>query len=157
MGRIVINKTENGQTVILNDTSQEVSGGYFDKEMEWHEFGGGKTFVNPEVHMTAIRGENVDSSIEIPITTGFYSENGYLTDSTCYLPEDENEVEINFYATSSETPNEFYIYSSLKGYHYEFNVTNTENCSFSDVGKITVSDISEPCSLTITYTAALPL
>lgn len=53
MGRIVINKTENGQTVILNDTAQEVNGGYFDKEMEWHEFGdSGSEFINVTVSVT---------------------------------------------------------------------------------------------------------
>ena len=37
MGRIVINETENKQTVILNDTPEGVEGGYFDDEMLWHE------------------------------------------------------------------------------------------------------------------------
>lgn len=40
MGRIVINETENKQTVILNDRASGVSGGYFDNGMNWHEFGG---------------------------------------------------------------------------------------------------------------------
>lgn len=39
MGRIVINETENKQTVILNDTPEGVSGGYFDATMNWHEMG----------------------------------------------------------------------------------------------------------------------
>lgn len=42
MGRIVINRTENDQTVILNDTPEGVSGGYFDRDMVWNELGGGE-------------------------------------------------------------------------------------------------------------------
>lgn len=45
MGRIVINETENKQTVILNDSPEGVEGGYFDSLMEWHDFGGGGTEV----------------------------------------------------------------------------------------------------------------
>lgn len=41
MGRIVINETENKQTVILNDSPEGVEGGYFDEAMEWHELRGG--------------------------------------------------------------------------------------------------------------------
>lgn len=39
MGRTVINETENKQTVILNDSAEGVSGGYFDKDMIWKELG----------------------------------------------------------------------------------------------------------------------
>jgi hypothetical protein len=41
MGRIVINETENKQTVILNDSPTGVDGGYFDAQMEWHSLGEG--------------------------------------------------------------------------------------------------------------------
>lgn len=41
MGRIVINETENKQTLILNDTPEGVYGGYFDSTMNWHDFEGG--------------------------------------------------------------------------------------------------------------------
>lgn len=41
MGRIVINETENKQTVILNDSPAGVEGGYFDAQMVWHDMGGG--------------------------------------------------------------------------------------------------------------------
>ncbi len=37
MGRTVINETENKQTVILNDSADNISGGYFDADMVWHE------------------------------------------------------------------------------------------------------------------------
>lgn len=37
MGRIVINETENKQTVILNDSPEGVEGGFFDADMGWHE------------------------------------------------------------------------------------------------------------------------
>lgn len=40
MGRIVINETENKQTVILNDSPAGIEGGYFDAQMNWHEMGG---------------------------------------------------------------------------------------------------------------------
>ena len=36
MGRTIINETENKQTVILNDSAESVSGGFFDADMEWH-------------------------------------------------------------------------------------------------------------------------
>lgn len=42
MGRIVINETENKQTVILNDSPEEITGGYFDKDMIWTDLGGPK-------------------------------------------------------------------------------------------------------------------
>lgn len=41
MGRIVINETENKQTVILNDSPAGVEGGYFDAQMIWHDMGSG--------------------------------------------------------------------------------------------------------------------
>ena len=47
MGRIVINETENKQTVILNDSPAGVEGGYFDSQMVWHEMGGGSD--TPEI------------------------------------------------------------------------------------------------------------
>lgn len=39
MGRTVISKTENKQTIILNDSAESVSGGFFDADMEWHKLG----------------------------------------------------------------------------------------------------------------------
>lgn len=36
MGRTVINETENKQTVILNDSPEGISGGYFDSQMNWN-------------------------------------------------------------------------------------------------------------------------
>lgn len=41
MGRIVINKTDAGQKVLLDTNEEGVTGGYFDSEEVWHEFGGG--------------------------------------------------------------------------------------------------------------------
>lgn len=35
MGRIVINQTENKQTIILNDSPEGIEGGFFDKDMNW--------------------------------------------------------------------------------------------------------------------------
>lgn len=91
MGRIVINKTENGQTVILNDTAQEVSGGYFDSTMNWHELGGeapqseavyvGKTFkvrtdftpvVSSSYDVLPIFGQRVDSGVSYQRTYVVY-------------------------------------------------------------------------------------
>lgn len=40
MGRTVINQTENKQTIILNDSPEGVTGGYFDQDMVWTEIGG---------------------------------------------------------------------------------------------------------------------
>ena len=40
MGRTVINETENKQTVILNDSPEGISGGFFDANMVWHALGG---------------------------------------------------------------------------------------------------------------------
>ena len=160
MGRIVINETENKQTIILNDSQEGVEGGYYDSQEQWHEFGkSDKTFANPEAHITAIRGENVDSSIEIGIIDGlYYIEDGYLTYDKFYLLEDENETEFTLYATSDgDNLNAFYLYVNDENYHYEFDVTNTVNCSFSGGNSITVSDISKPCSFTVTYTEALPI
>lgn len=157
MGKIVINKTDAGQKVLLDTAEEGVTGGYFDKQEQWHEFVMGNTFINPEVHITAIRGENVDSAIEIPITVGLIVEDGYLNCTNLYLGEDENEVEFNFYATNSEQPDTFYLIKNGEGYVYNFVVSNAVNCSLSQENVITVDDISEPCSFTITYTEALPL
>lgn len=41
MGRTVINQTENKQTIILNDSPEGVTGGYFDADMVWHDVGSG--------------------------------------------------------------------------------------------------------------------
>lgn len=46
MGRTVINETENKQTVILNDSAEGVSGGYFDSLMEWHDMNGTSSIKN---------------------------------------------------------------------------------------------------------------
>ena len=157
MGRSVINKTENKQTVILNDSPEGVEGGYFDSEEVWHEFATGNTFINPEVHVTAIRGENVDSAIEIPITPGLIVEDGYINSTMLYLAQYDNEDELNFYAADSEQPNLFYLQSLSEGYVFTFVVSDTVNCSLQSEDVIIVDDISKPCSLTITYTEALPL
>lgn len=45
MGRIVINETENKQTVVLNDSPEGVNGGYFDSKMNWHEMGSGEGYL----------------------------------------------------------------------------------------------------------------
>lgn len=36
MGRTVINETENKQTIILDDSAEGISGGFFDANMAWH-------------------------------------------------------------------------------------------------------------------------
>lgn len=68
MGRIVINETENKQTVILNDSPEGVSGGYFDSKMNWHDMGSG------------------ESSFSIPIYLGAYvdtySSSNYFNENT---------------------------------------------------------------------------
>lgn len=157
MGRTVISQTANKQTVILNDSPEGVEGGYFDEEMVWHEFVVGNTFVNPEVHITAIRGENVDSSIEIPITSGLLNYDGYLVHENFILAEDENEADLSFYATDSDENNTFLLTPDLGGYYiFTYVISNTVNCSANST-TITIDDISEPCSFTITYTEALPI
>lgn len=157
MGKIVINKTDAGQKVLLDTAEEGVTGGYFDKQEQWHEFVMGNTFINPEVHITAIRGENVDADIEIPIAYGLIVEDGYIYHDQLYLPKDENETEISFYATGSEQPDTFYLIKTGERYVYNFAVSNAVNCSLTSENEITVDDISVPCSFTITYTEALPL
>lgn len=61
MGRIVINETENKQTVILNDSPEGIEGGYFDSQMNWHEMGGGSAAVDPMLANTLIFGNLTDS------------------------------------------------------------------------------------------------
>lgn len=86
MGRIVINETENKQTVILNDRASGVTGGYFDSGMNWHEFGGGGDF--PLLKMKAGKGfsgsEIVDNELRLMCGPIKLSQNG---ESVLCIPE----------------------------------------------------------------------
>lgn len=70
MGRIVINKTENGQTLILNDTAQEVSGGYFDSVMVWHDLTTEPVYPDYSGYFDAVLRENhtYDLYLETDVT-----------------------------------------------------------------------------------------
>lgn len=56
MGKIVENPTDAGQAVILTTTEERVTGGYFDREGVWHEFGsgGGSGVNNPEATIKVV-------------------------------------------------------------------------------------------------------
>lgn len=62
MGNIIINKTANNQVIILESNSSGVSGGYYDPDEVWHEFGSGEGGGSME--LTAIYEEGSFVGIE---------------------------------------------------------------------------------------------
>lgn len=51
-GKIFINETADKQKVELTTGSLGVTGGYYDPEGVWHDFGGGGSNLQPILHMT---------------------------------------------------------------------------------------------------------
>lgn len=78
MGRIVINQTENKQTVILNDSPEGVEGGYFDADMIWHDLGGADLSpVIPDGIVIPFHGTNINQKAAFVSTECeiFYANN----------------------------------------------------------------------------------
>lgn len=75
MGKIVINKTDTGQKVLLDTTNEGVTGGYFDKQEVWHDFGGGgggnaRTFFINTINNSSESNQPID--VTTLLTTGQY-------------------------------------------------------------------------------------
>lgn len=145
MGRIVINETENKQTVILNDSPAGVEGGYFDSLMDWHEFGGGGGIENPLINVKISVSETSYYQGGFPILSDgkvLYGEldiqpgnSETITDwITYYSPDDE----LYFIELSSDLP--------------PITVVNADNCTI-DGYVITITDPSSNASIELSEVA----
>ena len=166
MGRTVINETENKQTIILNDSTEGVEGGYFDSEEVWHEFGGGggeTPSIQPTLTITVVN--NISSDYDVtPNDDAFLKvENNHLRhyggiqEKVAY-GESKEFVTLLSYSNSYASFTPFVINYSLQvGDGATFTVTNLTNCTYQNDGGdglIFVTDPTTEASCTITYTLA---
>lgn len=139
MGRIVINETENKQTVILNDSPAGVEGGYFDATMNWHEMGSGGG--GSAVSIPLIKGSitNVYSSSYWDSTSNIRGGSKYFynvkpqTGYKLTIPENETtDVSVNFYTYANM--DSLYTHSNMS------EVANSGWLSYTDIVEFTTPE-----------------
>lgn len=167
MGKIVANPTDSGQAVILTTTEEGVTGGYFDKQGEWHEFGGGGgSSLQPVVHLTLINdgGENPFDIIRLDLNYEIINNHIYhpythretipVGGSFSWdalrpvIDDDGDSVFFNPIDT---------IRTNYSGSNYvipQYTLRTAENCSLED-GTIIVTDITKEASIELVVTYSI--
>lgn len=171
MGKIVANPTDAGQAVILTTTEEGVTGGYFDREGVWHEFGGGQGIsLQPIIHVTLVNdgGENpltitrmslnnliMNGHIynEFPYNEEIPTDGEYSWDALCHIDR------LPFDTTDDARYNAHWVsrtdYSGSGYVKKAYELRTSENCTFDgETGDIIVTDITKEASavMVVTYT-----
>lgn len=156
-GKIFINETADKQKVELTTGADGVTGGYYDPEGVWHDFGGGGGggITNPTLTVNYVFGEGVEFS---PVqTTTFSVEDGVLFGNTVLIPMQRT---LETLVLASEEDDDVLYYKDLPVFeNYSQTSSNEVNCEFEfesdeDYAVVTVTDHTQNASLTITVTDA---
>lgn len=144
MGKIVINKTDAGQKILLDSNEEGVTGGYYDRQEVWHEFGGGGSAeILPALTITFKNrvGQSVYAPGEFNVTDGLLTKNG--EESLVETGDDYTYTAI----VPNSVENGAYLFVGPKV------VTDMINCTIFDYDGdryIKITNVSEVASCTIT-------
>lgn len=138
-----------GNTIKLESTPEEVTGGYFDSEEVWHEFGGGGSEINTPIITITV----VDNTSGKPKMFPIYN----ITEEGVF------EISFGSRLNSPCTSLMKYQYANegAGGFIFDANLSsadgavysNAVNCFFDETNmsvNFTGEDVSQGCSITIT-------
>lgn len=153
---IVVNAKPN--TILLQSTNDEVTGGYYDGEGTWHEFGGGgeKQILNPFVTVTWVNDSG--DAFQYGPTQMIFTNNilMYLDDPITITEEPITYTLLSGYFSDSDTFGCEVIYISTPS--LTANVVESENCTYNmedGTGFVLVDDPSKDASVSIKVVSAI--
>lgn len=143
---IVVNARPN--TILLQSTEDEVTGGYYDGTGEWHEFGGGGEINNPVATIKIIN----NSGGGFPFCTVQFNE-GLIVFEDAGIQSNVTEktvtTKVPYFQSPSEEAEAFYAIPLSMFTVANYTISEEVNCE-EDEGYVFLTDPTMASSFTIT-------